>query len=953
MTRIPNTCRKIGPIERLAALFGLVPRERGRPAPVGAERLPDGRLPAYPPFEAWRDWQELDAARRPRRYSLIPTTCFNCEAACGLLAYIDNDTGEIQRLEGNPLHPGSRGRNCAKGPATLNQIQDPERIFHPLKRVGPRGSGAWERVGWDAALDDIAARIRAALDDGRTNEIMYHVGRPGHENFMERLLGAWGIDGHNSHTNVCSSSARLGYQLTFGYDRPSPDHENARLVLLLSSHLESGHYFNPHAQRIVDGKLRGARLVVIDPRLSNTAARADLWIPARPGTENAVLLAAVALLLERGAVDRGFVRDWVDWRGFLRARHPDVPSNVDEFLTRLRATYARFTPEYAAREADIDAKQIHALADEIARAGNRIAAHVWRAAATGNEWGWQVARAVGLITTLAGAVGCPGGTSPHGWNKWKPRFWSDPEPPREWNELQWPREYPLSFYEMSILLPHFLAEGRGKLAVYFTRVYNPVWTNPDGFAWMEALADESKVGCYVALTPTWNESAYFADYVLPMGHGPERHDVQSQETHSGVWLSYRQPVRRAWREARGERCADTRAVNPGEVWEEDEFWFELTWRIDPDGKRGIRKHYESPYRPGEKITAGDYYRWLFENSVPGLPERAREMGMTPHEYMQRVGAFEVERGVYAVHEREVRLGGGKRATIDPESGLAVVDGAAVGIELDGAIRQGFPTPSRRIEIHSNTLAEWGFEEGSIPDYAPSHVGPQAIDPARGIYALLPTFRLPTMIHTRSGNAKWLNEISHANPVWIHPEDAARHGIDSGTLVRVATAIGWFVNRAYVTEAIRPGVLACSHHMGRWRLAGGPGSRWTSPEVTIESIAPRTRRLRITAPAQPFRSSDRDSERIWWQESGVHQNLAFPVQPDPASGMHCWHQVVTLSLAAGEDRYGDVVVDLDKSRAHLEAWLAKARPAPGPGGLRRPLWLPRPLRPAPAAYRLGR
>ena len=84
---------------------------------------------------------------------------------------------------------------------------------------------------------------------------MYHVGRPGHERYMERVLRAWGIDGHNSHTNICSAGARLGYALWSGWDRPSPDHTNARFMLLLSAHLESGHYFNPHAQRIIEAKV--------------------------------------------------------------------------------------------------------------------------------------------------------------------------------------------------------------------------------------------------------------------------------------------------------------------------------------------------------------------------------------------------------------------------------------------------------------------------------------------------------------------------------------------------------------------------------------------------------------------------------------------------------------------------------------------------------------------------
>src|SRR5439155_4943719 len=91
---------------------------------------------------------------------------------CGLLAYVDRATLKIQKFEGNPAHPGSRGRNCAKGPATLNQVSDPERILYPLRRVGPRGGGQWERITWDEALDDIGGRVRKALVEGRQKEII-------------------------------------------------------------------------------------------------------------------------------------------------------------------------------------------------------------------------------------------------------------------------------------------------------------------------------------------------------------------------------------------------------------------------------------------------------------------------------------------------------------------------------------------------------------------------------------------------------------------------------------------------------------------------------------------------------------------------------------------------------------------------------------------------------------
>src|SRR5688500_7683049 len=126
---------------------------------VTLPEIPVG-LNNYPPPERWTDWVEYDPKawpkKVPRHYTLVPTVCFNCESACGLLAYVDKETLETQKFEGNPFHPGSRGRNCAKGPATKNQVYDPERILYPLKRAGRRGEGKWQRTTWEEALNDIA-----------------------------------------------------------------------------------------------------------------------------------------------------------------------------------------------------------------------------------------------------------------------------------------------------------------------------------------------------------------------------------------------------------------------------------------------------------------------------------------------------------------------------------------------------------------------------------------------------------------------------------------------------------------------------------------------------------------------------------------------------------------------------------------------------------------------------
>jgi anaerobic selenocysteine-containing dehydrogenase len=928
------------------------------PAAAGLD-LPAGGLASYPPPDRWDDWTEYDPAAWPRKverhYTIIPTICFNCEAGCGLLAYVDKSGTGIRKFEGNPAHPGSRGRNCAKGPATLNQVNDPERIRYPLRRAGKRGDGQWERVTWDEVLDDLAARIRTALAEGRRDEIVYHVGRPGHELiYNQRILHAWGIDGHNSHTNICSAGARTGYALWSGVDRPSPDHANARFILLLSSHLEAGHYFNPHAQRIIDGKARGAKMCVIDTRLSNTASKADYWLSTWPGSEAAVLLAMCNVILREELYDREFVRRWVNWEEYLGEEHPLTAPTFDNFIATLKEVYAQYTPEFAARESGADAGVIAQVGREIGRAGSAFATTIWRNAAAGNLGGWQVARVLELLSVLVGAIATPGGTAPAVYNKFIPAPPMMPPAPSMWNELSWPREYPLAFFEMSFLLPHFLKERRGKLSAYFTRVYNPVWTNPDGMTWIETLRDESLVECHACLTPVWSETAWFADYVLPMGHASERHDLMSQETHAARWIGFRQPVLRVALEKQGRKFNSTweahSAAGLGEVWEEDEFWIELSWRIDPDGALGIRKYFESPYRPGEKLSVDEYYRWIFEHSVPGLPEAAAKERLTPLAYMRKYGAFLVEENPVGLHEKRLSPKDLEGTEVDTATRIITRGGTPIGVDIDGVACVGFPTPSRRLEFFSRTLKQWKWPEQAIPTYVKSHVHPDYIDRARGEMLLLPTFRLPTLIHTRSGNAKWLYEISHRNPLWLHPQDAARFGVATGDLLKVNTEIGYFIDKVWVTEGIRPGVVACSHHLGRWRLREElGGERWATALVDLREIEAGKWMMRQIHGIRPFASDDADSERIWWEDAGVHQNLTFPVQPDPISGAHCWHQKVRMEKPGPGDRYGDILVDTTRSHEVYRRWLALARPAPGPGGLRRPLWLPRVYRPAPDAF----
>ncbi|MCB4748162.1 MAG: molybdopterin-dependent oxidoreductase, partial [Sulfurovum sp.] len=297
--------------------------------PAEAEEIKFTATPStlsfYPPLKDWDSFKELDGNDWKRggigrngiasesnkdgikvnEFMLVPTVCSNCEAQCGLTAWVeigeykktkDPRSLRVKKYMGNPLHAGSRGRNCAKGYASQSQMYDPDRIPFPLKRApgSKRGEGKWVRTTWDEAMATIGKKMHDTLkkgDEMSKKLIMYHVGRPNENGFGHRIPHSMGCDGYDSHTNICSAGAREGTIHWANDDRNSPDWANAKLIFLQSSHAaDAGHYFQQSAGYIADARRKGAKMIVLDPRLSNSAGIADLWIPIWPGTEAALYL---------------------------------------------------------------------------------------------------------------------------------------------------------------------------------------------------------------------------------------------------------------------------------------------------------------------------------------------------------------------------------------------------------------------------------------------------------------------------------------------------------------------------------------------------------------------------------------------------------------------------------------------------------------------------------------
>lgn len=1027
-----------------------------------------GELDFYPPLEKWDNFQELDGQDWKRggigrhgikseenpdgikvnNFMIVPTACSNCEASCGLTAWVEKDTLNVKKYMGNPLHSGSRGRNCAKGYATQSQMYDPDRIPFPLKRApgSKRGEGKWVRITWDDALNEIGEKMHNTLKKGdelSKKSLMFHVGRPNENKFQARVWHTLGVDSFNSHTNICSSGGREGNIQWTNDDRTSPDWANAKLIMLESSHAaDAGHYFQQSAGYIADARKRGAKLVVLDNRLSNSAGLADLWIACWPGTESAIKLSLVRQLLEDGKANLDFVKKWVNWENFMdnkeylrylveNDRLSKMPNgdDFDTYVETVKDLYKDYTLEFASRESHVPLNKLEQLYKMVVAGGDQISSYFWRGPAAGNRGGWMSAGKTGwLLQAFTGSAMNEGGIHTHhehvisvGHKGGKATKSDTPKKIDHWNELTWPPEWPLSTYEMSYLLPHLLADtewqqkwiDKGlnvpqKLSVWIPRMYNPVWINPDGFRWLNTIKDESKIEMSLNFSPVWSETNWHVDYVLPTGLAGERHDQHSEATKPSRWTSFRQPVIRVALEKMGWKPKDpSRATleahmkaGLGEIWEENEFWMNMAFKIDPDGSLGVREYWESKKNPGKPVTIAEYYDAAF-STLPNLKAAAtsnpkyKDSEFPVYEMMRDTGTWTEEENIYHAQEREIKeehdsyiVHGHhfKKSDVkkDKRTGKLYTnheskfgDTTPVGIEIDGKKYRGFDTPSRKLEFFTEWLLDWKWKEYAVPFYPrndaekeryvhiTSHVN-HVYMKEDNAFALNTVFRLVYNIHTRSANSKHLMEISqNHNPVWISTEDAKRLNIKRGDAVKCKITdtvsgleSGYFIAMAVPTEGILPGTLANSHHAGRWKLknevkvdgfehelgilgVGAPLAEMSMDgkigQLTYkEGIKPRSKMWQ-------FAEHNKDLDNIWWDGlSGSWQNAVAPAHPDPISGMHCWHQKVLLEPAGADDKIGDVYVNYENNFKTYQAWRDElTRPLNEKDKYRRPRWIKRP------------
>ena len=819
-----------------------------------------------------------------RNATRVASVCLNCSTVCGIEGFVLN--GKVIKIRGNPLDPNMGSHmTCAKGQSgpTINDY--PERLLYPLKRVGARGEGLWKRISWDEAYDDIATRIRACIDAGHPEHVALHQGRSRIDAEISRFLGAIGTPVQLNHRALCSSNKRAANYVSLGEtDWESIDAERCKYFLNFGANFYEAHQGGLHlVSRVVKARFdHGAKLVTFDVRMSNTAGRSDEWHQPFPGTEGALALAMAHVIVRDEQIDHDFVNQF-----------------VQPGLDRIRAWLAGCTPAWAAKISGIAAADIERLALEFA--AQRPAAVAFTNRGTGAHYnGFNAERAVVMLNALVGSVAKPGGYCYGLDEKLSPARYPLPQPtppaPKIRTDLEDPPEWPLAnrWQKMKVgqVVYDFLREGRARVEVYLSYTLGAPMTWPEGRSTtVDVLKDEKLIPFHACSDIVYSEMAHYADLILPDATFMERWGLDIRNNlELQHYVTLRQPL----------------VPPPAEAVSFADSLFEIGRRLGPEQA----KYFQFG-------THEDFVRIQCSKLPTVGPDGQRFKD--GFEYMKHYGVH-VDRSQpkpYEIYRQPLSEQQRAGAQVDARTGVATRADAkgkprAVGLQVGADVVRGFATPSRKFEIYApeveQVAAQLGIEDDGMPTYRaiPSH---RALPAERFI---LTSFKWNVHTQGRTATQKYLSEIVHDNPMWLHVSAAKRLGLKNGDMVELTTyrplsgdaagerayrgsgeKLGSARLRVFVTKGIHPRVVAVSNSLG-WisggRASEGHGGRRV--EVAAQGIAPDAAQAFGPAPAV----DDLDAG-VWWDEknggrgNGVNINAILPINPQPLVGMQAWFDTV--------------------------------------------------------------
>ncbi|MCX5876288.1 MAG: molybdopterin-dependent oxidoreductase [Deltaproteobacteria bacterium] len=321
--------------------------------------------------------------------TVVGGVCEMCFWRCQLVGKVRD--GKLVKLEGNPKSIDNGASICARGNGGVKLLYDPDRLKFPMKNVGKRGAPQWKRISWDEALDECATKLKAVVDKHGPHGIaMFPHGSSATYpmGFFENVVGTPNIS--EASFFQCRGIRDMAYVATLD---TAPDENvdmaNAKVIFLLGGHFGENVHVS-HVKRYLKGLENGAKLVVVDPRFSASAAKAHTWVKIKPGTDTAFLLAIMNHLVKTGKYNKAYVE--ANGEGF------------DKFSKGISLA----TLDWAAKICDVPAKQIKEVAELLAANAPNVSIHPGRHVSwNGNDF--QRERSLACLTGLLGAIGVKGG----------------------------------------------------------------------------------------------------------------------------------------------------------------------------------------------------------------------------------------------------------------------------------------------------------------------------------------------------------------------------------------------------------------------------------------------------------------------------------------------------------------------------------------------------------------
>ena len=435
---------------------------------------------------------------------VVKTSCSTCGSCCEVDTYVED--GKLVSVEGARNTPMQSGGMCAKGAAAKQYVYNKDRILYPMKRVGKKGEGKFERISWEEAYEMIAENLLRIRKESGPESVVFYAGYPKwYRPALLRLANAFGSPNYCTESSTCFQAAALAWRSLYGNGICGPDMKNAKTLLVWSSNLY--HSNTPMSGTYQGLKKRGAKIIVVDPRHSVTAHDADIHLQLIPGTDGALALSMAQVIIEEGLYDKEFVENYV--YGFEEYR---------EYVQN-------FVPEEAEKITGVPADQIRLAARTYA--GNGPASVMFSASPIVHHInGVQNYRAVFSLIAITGNYDVEGGNR------------TQPGPSSLANEFGRVRrfdgieaigqkEFPVWFdlscdeAQCTKLADYILEEKPYPIkAVFAMGLNHRMWPQPEHL--QRAL---EKLDFYVNVELFMSESSNAADLVLPACTSYEREEV--------------------------------------------------------------------------------------------------------------------------------------------------------------------------------------------------------------------------------------------------------------------------------------------------------------------------------------------------------------------------------------------------------------------------------------------